>query len=107
MLAMALNVLWPLLARASSGSLVEVCTETGMKLVAADGSRPQPAHKRLTPHCEFCSLGVDRAPLPSSSAIAPIQVSIAVAVIAPGESAPTVSQSCFSRALPRAPPFFS
>ena len=106
-LAMALNTLWPLLARAGGGSLVEVCTSTGMKWIAADGGEQQPAQKRLAPHCEFCSLGADRAPLPSSPAIAPIQVSIAVAVIAPSESAPVVPQSRFSRALPRAPPVLS
>lgn len=107
MLAVALNALWPLLAHAGGGSLIEVCTSTGMKWIAADNREQQPEHKSLAPHCESCSLGAERAPLPSSPAIVPIKVSIAIAVIAPSESAPVVSQSCFSRALPRAPPVLS
>jgi len=106
-LAMALNVLWPMLARAGSGSLIEVCSSTGMKWVSAELGEQQPGPKSFAPHCEFCSFGADRVPLPSTRTFAPIRVSITVAVIAPGKSAPVVSQFSFSRALPRAPPVLS
>lgn len=110
LLAMALNTLWPLLAHAKpvgSGLAIEICTSTGMEWMAADANGKQPAQKRLVPHCAFCSLGAGRAPLPSSPAILPMQVSTVVAVIARSEAAPVVSQSFFSPALPRAPPVLS
>jgi len=110
MLAMALNVLWPLLAHAKpqgDSPVIEICTSAGMKWAAADGSGQQPAKKNLSPHCEFCSLSADRAPLPSAAAIAPVEVSIAIAAVAAGESAPVVARPCFSPALPRAPPVLS
>jgi hypothetical protein len=110
MLAMALNALWPLLAHArpgDSGLLIEICTSTGMKWIAADGSEQYPAQKDLLPHCAFCSLGAGRAPLPSSPAIVPMPVSSVVAIIERRETALVVSQSFFSPALARAPPVLS
>lgn len=111
MLAMVLNALWPLLAQAGPAqideSLIEVCAVTGMKWIAVHGNEQLPEHKNLTPNCAFCALNADRVPLPSSPASAPIEVSIGLAVVAPGESASFVSQSSFSPALPRAPPVLS
>lgn len=107
---MALNALWPLLAHArpgDSGLLIEICTSTGMKWIAADGSEQYPAQKDLLPHCAFCSLGAGRAPLPSSPAIVPMPVSSVVAIIERRETALVVSQSFFSPALARAPPVLS
>jgi len=108
---MALNALWPLLAQAAparnSGSVVEICTAKGMKWIAAERSEKHPAQRNLAPHGAFCTLGAERAPLPSSPAIVPVRVSTVVALVVPGETARVVSQSCFSAALARAPPALS
>jgi len=69
---MALNALWPLLATARPAgvpSFMEICTSTGMQLVAGDPVAPSgdSDNKHLQEHCPLCVLGTDRLLAPPST----------------------------------------
>ena len=69
---MALNALWPLLASArpaGAPSFTEICTATGMQLVAGDPVAPSgdSDSKHLQEHCPLCALGADRLLAPPAT----------------------------------------
>ncbi len=114
LLAFALNALWPLLVQGRPAQMSmlagEICTLGGMQpagIVAGDSNPAPGAPSQLLPHCAFCSLGADRAPIPSGAPAA-LERTEWIAGIAPiAVDLPHARSERLPFAHPRAPPAYS
>lgn len=109
MLAVAVNVLWPLLANARPAdipSLTEICTTLGVQGVPGDAGVPgsDPAPQYHQPHCPLCAFGFDKFAAPPATLwqIGAIEATHRGLLLPP--TPPQAPDALRSPAQPRAPP---
>ncbi len=112
MLAMALDVLWPLLAHARPGAPVDLlemaCSTGGAKQFPAPVGAPEGPQdgQQLLPHCAYCTAGAGKAALTANFATLCVEGRPGAPVAASSGTRPRHAAR-FADARPRAPPVHS
>ena len=108
--AMALDVLWPLLAHARPGTPADLltisCSTDGASRVPAPRGAPAGPQDPLGPHCVFCAAGAGKAALSANPAAIDVGEIRGATVAGSPDSVPR-RVARFEDSRPRAPPALS
>jgi hypothetical protein len=111
-LAMALQVVWPLVANAKPAQaalLVPLCTLDGVThYVELPAGKPGQGDHAPAQHCKLCTFGADRGVAPAPNVILAVPAAAASpALTCATTAADRFSSCCLPPAPPRAPPALS